>query len=280
MEISAACGVRPVKAHKPRAVTVNGVEISRTAIAQEAQHHPAAEPAEAWIAAARALAIRELLLQQARNLGLEPSPASDAQGRRETDDEALVRAVIDHEVVVPEADDDVCRHYYHRNLRRFRSPAICEVSHILVAASPNDTGARRDAKRAAASLVTHLESAPEDFERLARAHSACPSREVGGNLGQLGPGQTVPELDAVLGSAPIGVVHADPVESRYGVHVILVSRRQEGRQIPYDMVRGQIAAYLEERVRRTAIRQYISLLVGASVVTGVDLASSPTPLVQ
>ena len=47
-------------------VRVNGVTIPHDIISREAQNHPAPTPIAAWTAAARALAVRELLLQEAR----------------------------------------------------------------------------------------------------------------------------------------------------------------------------------------------------------------------
>eukprot|EP01035_Chromulina_nebulosa_P000983 gene984-1333_t len=79
-------------------VSVNGVVISRAAIAQETQNHPAAKPIEAFQAAAHALVVRELLLQEARRLGLSPAPAEDGEGRRETEEEALIRQLVEDEV--------------------------------------------------------------------------------------------------------------------------------------------------------------------------------------
>ena len=62
-------------------VRVNGVEITPEAIAQEIQHHPAPDAETAWTEAARALAVRELLLQEARRAGLEAGPELDAGGQ-------------------------------------------------------------------------------------------------------------------------------------------------------------------------------------------------------
>jgi peptidyl-prolyl cis-trans isomerase C len=93
-------------AGKPVMVSVNGVAIARDAIHREMQHHPASKPIAAWHQAARALVIRELLLQRARHLDIVPDPISDEVSRRETDDEALMRAVIEREVTVPEPDDE------------------------------------------------------------------------------------------------------------------------------------------------------------------------------
>ena len=33
-------------------------------------------------------------------------------GRRETDEEAMMRGVVEREVAVPEPDDETCRRYY------------------------------------------------------------------------------------------------------------------------------------------------------------------------
>ena len=62
---------------------------SRSAIARETQNHPAAKPIDAWLAAARALVVRELLLQEARRLGIEAvaggrrrRPAGDRRTKR------------------------------------------------------------------------------------------------------------------------------------------------------------------------------------------------------
>ncbi len=66
-------------AGKPATVSVNGVAIARDAIAREMQHHPAPKPIAAWQQAARALVIRELLLQEARRLGV--AAAADQRRR-------------------------------------------------------------------------------------------------------------------------------------------------------------------------------------------------------
>ena len=115
---------QPAAWPKPNVVSVNGVVVARAAIAREAQNHPAPKPIIAWQAAARALVLRELMLQEARQLELTAEPATDPQGRRETADEALIRALAEREVTVPEADQDACRRYYEQNRRRFRSADI------------------------------------------------------------------------------------------------------------------------------------------------------------
>src|SRR4051812_30658355 len=171
-----------------KAVSVNGVPIPHDEISREAQNHPAPTPIAAWTAAARALAVRELLLQEARRKGLEPQPLSDGEGRTETDEEASIRALVEREVSTPAPDEAICRRYYEQNLRRFRSADLYEAEHILIAAHPGDRTAYAAARAQAEVLTTALRDTPERFAELALAYSACPSKEVGGNLGQLSPG--------------------------------------------------------------------------------------------
>ena len=97
-------------------VSVNGVSIPHDAIARETQYHPASKPIAAWQAAARALVVRELLLQEAQRLGIAAIPRSDTSGRHETEEEALIRGLMEQEIATPEPDETTCRRYYEQNL--------------------------------------------------------------------------------------------------------------------------------------------------------------------
>lgn len=265
---------------RPSRIRVNGVAIARDAIAREAQNHPAEKPIAAWQEAARALVIRELLLQEARRLKLAASPMSDGEGRRETTEEALVRQLLEQEVRTPKADDAICRRYYEQNRTRFRSADLFELRHILLAAPVGDRAARDTTRQKAAEIIDALRADPSRFGALAQAHSACASAMTGGHLGQIGPGQTVPEFESALADLPLGEVTPQPVETRYGLHVVLVERRICGRELPFELVRERIRDWLDEKVRRTALAQYVSILAGRAEITGIALASAASPLVQ
>lgn len=64
----------------------------------------------------------------------------------------------------------------------------------------------------------------EDFADLAKEHSSCPSGRNGGDLGQFGPGQMVPEFDKVVFSADVNTVQG-PVKTQFGYHLLEVTSR-------------------------------------------------------
>jgi peptidyl-prolyl cis-trans isomerase C len=264
---------RSVKRGEPKAevVSVNGIVIAHDAIAREIQNHPAPKPIMAWRSAARALVIRELLLQEAARIGLQPRPQTDEAGRRETNEEALLRQLMEMEIVTPEPNETVCRRYYQNNIGRFRTPDLYEASHILISARSDDAEAFAEAGRRAESILAELKLHPERFADLARVHSSCPSGKQGGNLGQLTTGQTTPEFEEALVRLAPGAVTDAPVASRYGFHIVRLERKIEGRVLPYELVAERIASYLKERVRRRATAQYIARLVSRAKITGIEI---------
>jgi peptidyl-prolyl cis-trans isomerase C len=65
-----------------------------------------------------------------------------------------------------------------------------------------------------------------DFAEIARQHSTCPSRAMGGDLGEFGPGQMVKEFDQVVFSAPVNTVQG-PVKTQFGYHLLEVTSRTD-----------------------------------------------------
>ena len=263
-------------------VYVNSVEISDHAINSELQYHPAGSVKQAREAAARALAVRELLLQAAARRGIDrPDPPEQGQeNERETDDEALIRTLLAREVRMPAPDDASCRRFYEQNLKRFRSPDLFEAAHILFPADPEDAAASAQAKAAASAVLHDILAEPGTFSELARARSACPSAAQGGSLGQITRGQTVPEFETFLCNLEPGQICPVPVRTRFGYHVLRLDRRIDGRQLPFEAVRDRIADYLRKHVWRRAVNQYLQLLVGQAEIRGIELKGVNTPLVQ
>ncbi len=247
-------------------MTVNGVEISDAAINAEMQHHPAPSKEKAEYSAKLALVARELLLQEAARLDISAA-----------DEEQRLTALIEREAPAPEPNEEHCQHFFAANRQRFRSGDRFEVSHILCAAAPDDRSARAAAQTRAAEVIAQLDHGAT-FAALAEQISDCPSKTMGGSLGQIGLGQTVPEFEQAMIALQEGATSAQPVESRFGFHVIHLHQKVEGQLLEYPQVREQIANYLRDSAQHQAISQYLSRLIGRADIQGIDLpgaAASP-----
>ncbi|MEC8898151.1 MAG: peptidylprolyl isomerase, partial [Pseudomonadota bacterium] len=154
------------EAGKPRnqfpPVYVGETLIHEDDIAREMQHHPAEELAEAWHEAARSLAIRELLLQQASRLNLDSIE----------DEEDRIARVLELELKVPDPSEQDCERFYAANPARFCSPTIMAVSHILLAAAPDDIEERMRQEEAGRQLLSALLDGRSQFNELAKQYSA------------------------------------------------------------------------------------------------------------
>jgi peptidyl-prolyl cis-trans isomerase C len=255
-------------------IKVNGMVIAQEAIAQELQYHPAASRQEAVFLASQALVIRELLQQRVAELGLQVRAVGG-----ESEEEAVTRALIEHEVPLPRADEDTCQRYYEHNRSRFASAPLLAVRHILLGCPADDAVERSQTRERAEALVAEMQRDIGRFPELALKHSDCPSKGQGGALGQISQGQTVPEFERQLFRLPLGLA-GQPLESRYGFHVVQVDQRVEGQQLPYEVVAGAIRAELDQRVWQVAVAQYLKSLVGAANIQGIVLEGADGPLLQ
>jgi len=285
-------------------IRVNETTFNENVIMHEMQYHTGTSQREAMIKASESLIISELLKQRARSLGLLDSNlgnvASETVAEQRiksgkgfstrkndddnvesacVDDEAFSEALFEREVEMPSASEADCRLYYDNNLDKFCTTPLLAVSHILLAANPENELERIEAEDKAKLLIRKLDQDISIFASLAAEHSICPSKKTQGQLGQITKGQTVPEFERQLFSCQPGLV-LKPLESRYGIHVVNIDHRVEGRQMEYSMVQKRIADYLNEKVRRKAIAQYIEQLIAAADIEGFDFSVSDSPLMQ
>jgi peptidyl-prolyl cis-trans isomerase C len=80
-----------------------------------------------------------------------------------------------------------------------------------------------ESKEACEKIKAEL-AAGADFAKMAHEHSQCPSAKQGGELGEFGPGEMVPEFDAVVFAGQIGKVYG-PVQTQFGYHLIEITDR-------------------------------------------------------
>lgn len=256
-------------------VLVNGVVISAAEIAAEAQNHnaPKDKPGWAWKSGARALVIRELLLQDARKHELQPAPKELEPGKVETDPESLIRLLLELKVLPDTPKDDEVAEVYAKHPEMFRAPTLYEPTHILFAADPGNTEAREAANHKALAALATLAKQPGAFGALARELSDCPSKDNGGQLGQMVSGDTVPEFERAMDALEQGQLCPEPVPSRYGIHILRLDAKAVGDVLPFEVVKTQITEMVEKANWATAANEFVASLVENAEISGIEMAA-------
>jgi peptidyl-prolyl cis-trans isomerase C len=243
-------------------IRVNGVLLGESLYAQELQYHHARDFESARQKAGQALVVRQLLVDE-----LEKDRAGDESI---TDEEEAIQALLEKNVSCQEPSEEDCRRYFESNPDRFKSQPLLEVDHILLAALQDDFSERDQANKNALSIIEQLKADPALFPALAEQFSDCPSKKTGGSLGQIGKGQTVPEFEKQIMRLPVGLAE-NPIESRYGFHVVRLKKRIEGRPLEYDMIAEKIKSYLTQKASHLSIQAYIQSLVERASIEGIQI---------
>ena len=248
-------------------VTVNGIMIDRTAIAQEVQYHPAKTKEDALFLATQALVVRELLKFAVLD---EPSLGAAAW---EADEEQSISALIDKNVKASIPDMATCERYYQQNITDFKTDPVMNVRHILLACLPEDGDERLTLKSQAYDLIEQIKNDKNpsaEFIELARQYSACPSKEQGGELGVIDKGQTVPEFEKALFNLEVGLTPS-PIESRYGFHIVEVLDKQPGIQMTYEQVSPAIHNKLSQQAFHQSLCDYLFTLQNEADIEGIEM---------
>lgn len=254
-------------------LVVNGELVAHTLVATETQNHeaPKGKPGIAWRKAVNAVAIRTLLLQEARARNILPERQEVGPGRFETDEEAQIRGLLEQAVDAGRPDCDAIKAEWQKNPARFRTPPLWEVSHILCACDPRDEQGRGQALKRAETIALAVREDPKAFAKIAARESECGSKSSGGALGQLGPGDTVPEFEAALRTLAEGAMTPAPVLTRHGYHLIRMDAVAIGQVLPFEAVSERISQALEKAAWARQAKVFVNQLVAAAQIEGADL---------
>lgn len=244
----------PAKPADPVVISAGGEQIRASQFNALIQAAPAENQA-AMMANKRAVA-DELgkmlaLVSEAHRQGLDQAPNFQAQMMLARDN-ALAKSVVDKLQATAVPTDAQIQAYYTAHATEFGQT---KVRHILVgdnesAGGPNPR-TQAEALAKANQLAAKLK-AGGDFAAIAKTDSDDPgSKDKGGELGEVSPGQTVPEFDAAITKLPVGQV-SDPVHTRFGYHIIQV----EGRStMPLEQAKPIIQDQLTSQAVNNAVNK-------------------------
>lgn len=172
----------------------------------------------------------------------------DAEIRKRLDElkeHLVVQRVMEEQQSATVSDEQV-KAYYDAHPQEFSTEKV-KASHILV-----------DNEALAKEIVAKLKADKTQFTALAAQHSKDLSNaKRGGDLGMFGRGRMVKEFEEAAFALPNDSDISDPVQTRFGWHIIMRTGREQGSLQPFDQVKSQIKVKLVSEGRREKTTGFI-----------------------
>ena len=165
---------------------------------------------------------------------------------------------------VPVIDEALLRKRYEEQAAKYSTAEQRSVAHILVQVAADASEADKKAAEARANKLAAEARAPgADFAALAKANSDdAGSKEMGGDIGMISKGSLPGPFEDAAFAMQAGEVRG-PVKSDFGWHVIKVNEVRAGNQQPFETVRAQLQAELEQTEHERAYNELTGKLVDA-----------------
>ena len=188
-----------------------------------------------------------LLLEAKRNL-FEAEPAFKAELAKLRDN-LLISYATEKAISAVSVSDKDAEDYYNNNKERFMTEESVNASHILV-----------DSEEKALEILAKINAGELSFEAAATEYSSCPSKANGGNLGDFGRGQMVPEFDKAVFEMEVGEISKAPVQTQFGYHLIKLVDKKAADIMPLAEIAAEIKDALLQEKRRAAYESKINQL--------------------
>jgi peptidyl-prolyl cis-trans isomerase C len=260
---------------------VNGAEITKKALLNRAEalrnQMPALEiGADFYQRVLADMVSGELLYQSVEQKGLAPTDAEvdselqsqkgrlggeaefqkalDSQGitvdelRVELKKEIAIQNLVEKQIMPTITVTEEEKHkFYDENSAQMKRPPQFRVAHILIGIDAKATEEQKAEAKKKATAIHGMIEAGQDFAELAKKNSDDPgSKENGGELPWMSPGQTVPEFEAAARALKPGEL-SGVVETKFGYHIIRMKETREAGVIPYEEVQDRIDQFLKRK---------------------------------
>ena len=143
------------------------------------------------------------------------------------------------------ATDDELRQYYEQHKDEYTLPERVKAQQILFKIQGKTPEEIEKIKEKARGLLERAKKG-EDFSSLAKQYSEDSTAAAGGDLGDFGHGQMVPEFEKAAFSLGVGAI-SDLVQTQFGIHIIKVNSKQERRERPFEEMKEAVRPIVETR---------------------------------
>ena len=190
----------------------------------------------------------KLLLLDARHNLLETEPEFKAELAKLREN-LLINYAGNKVIAAVKVSDEDGKKYYDENLDKFQQGETVNADHILV-----------ESEEKALEILAKIENDEMTFGDAAREYSTCPSGQRGGNLGDFGRGQMVPEFDKAVFELEEGEITKAPVQTQFGYHLIKLNSKSEASVMPFEQIASQLSEMVLNEKRREAYERKINQL--------------------
>ena len=241
--------------------------------------------------------IKELGSKERFNELLKQNNITEDKINKDLANEVRINKLLEATSNVSVSDKEV-KDFYKQNEKQFDYPQRVRASHILIEANPEMIkkaiiDADKDGKLSAADIDKKVKEEmdkkmalardvraqaianPKNFAALAQKYSDDKgSAQKGGDLGFFPREAMVKEFsDAAFSLKPDTV--SEIVVTQFGNHIIIVTDRAAAGIAPYEQVKGEIKAYLEQSKKISALQNLFDGLKSNAKIEFNDPAFDP-----
>ncbi|MBU2599507.1 peptidylprolyl isomerase [bacterium] len=171
-----------------------------------------------------------------------------------------VRASLYHILIDPKKclTEEMINTYYTKNKHKFTKPLQIRASHILIKLSPKASKIENQKAKEKITKILEMIKKGEDFSKLAKEYSACPSKDKGGDLGYFSRETMVPEFEEVAFALKLNQV-SDIVKTKFGYHIIKLTEKKEKEYKSLSEAREEIIKLLSKEADKIANKKALSI---------------------
>lgn len=231
---------------------------------------------------------------------LKQNNISSAKFKKDLKEEVKMKKLVNILSKVQINDSDA-KKFYKQNLSKFKYPDKVRASHILISANPEEIKekitsdsanknlskeeikAKVDKELAARlekaeKILAEVKKNPANFEKIAReASDDTNSSKQGGDLGFFAKQEMVEPFAIVAFKQKPNTI-SEIVQTPYGYHIILVTDRMKSGQEPFEKVKPEIIAYLENQAQIKVLEKLIDSLKAQAKIEYLNPEYNPVKI--
>ena len=153
--------------------------------------------------------------------------------------------------------DKELRERYDREKERYRLPERARLREIVIL-KPDTAAAEQQARQKVDQIAEQARN-NADFALLAKTTSQAPTKDKGGDLGEVAKGELLPELDKAVFNSQAGAV-IGPIEAKTAWHILKVEQRLPSEVPAFESIKDKLRKDASEDAWQRDYKAYIERL--------------------